>query len=96
MPNYREKRTAKLVLCQFLSRPHFDIQKQDDAAFDDSKSRLEEKDNSIEALINSYKRSIDDAGLKGNVFETGIRKRSPYGLVYNQGKPIGILEASSR
>lgn len=67
-------------------RVHFDSQKQDDAAFEDGKNFLDKTN--PESLINSLKRSADDVNSRWN----NIRKRSPYGLVYNQGKPIGILE----
>ncbi|GJQ65932.1 hypothetical protein Trydic_g4031 [Trypoxylus dichotomus] len=78
------------IFSKYSNGPHFDVQKQDGISFVDAKNRLE-KDNT-ESLLSSFKRSADDVNSKWNDFESNIRKRSPYGLVYNQGKPIGILE----
>ncbi|KAK9730145.1 hypothetical protein QE152_g15455 [Popillia japonica] len=74
------------VFNKYPNGVHFDSQKQDDAAFEDGKNFLDKTN--PESLINSLKRSADDVNSRWN----NIRKRSPYGLVYNQGKPIGILE----
>ena len=41
------------------------------------------------------RRSLDDGYLKFHHKRDTQRNRSPYGLVYNQGVPIGILQVQS-
>lgn len=69
------------------------MQKEDDIQFEESQDHSGKEN--VEALINSYKRSVELKPSQRNILEgSPIRKRSPYGLVYNQGKPIGILEVN--
>ncbi|XP_022908704.2 golgin subfamily A member 6-like protein 25 isoform X1 [Onthophagus taurus] len=81
-----EVKAKSLVFNKYGTSPYYGARRPSyDMDFDEMQDQSSD--------VFGYKRSIDGGihPFKRSIFGS-TRKRSPYGLVYNQGKPIGILE----